>query len=485
MSLYLDHFGLAEPPFRITPHPEFFFDGADRGATLEALVYAILHDEGIVKVSGEIGSGKTMLCRVLMERLPAEVQTVFLANPSYSRAEILSAIAEELGARPPAGQETLAIRDLQAHLIEQYASGRRVVILIDEAHAMPQDALEQVRLLSNLESSRHKLLQIVLFGQPELDAALDASSMRQLKDRITHSFRMRPLSAAEISKYLSFRMRAAGYRGPDAFDADATAAISRASSGLTRRVNVLADKSLLAAFAAGDNSVNLQHARTAIADSEFAPIRKPGDNGRGRRLAIGAALITSGALAGAGLYALLQEKPAPERSAPVPAAAVAPVSEAPRPEPVAIEPKPEPVAPAPRPEPAPAAPPPPLLAEAQERRLLAYATGGNRLLQERIAATREALARTPDSSFSLELFTAENSDPARMERFLLRARDLVPLEGLHVVPVLAGQRYQIRVLYGTYESRDRALEAAQHLPPKYQRAFRIVPQSFQDLRNAV
>lgn len=486
MALYLDHFGLAEPPFRITPHPEFFFDGADRGATLEALVYAILHDEGIVKVSGEIGSGKTMLCRVLMERLPAEVQTVFLANPSYSRAEILSAIAEELGARAPAGQETLAIRDLQAHLIEQYASGRRVVILIDEAHAMPQDALEQVRLLSNLESSRHKLLQIVLFGQPELDSALDASSMRQLKDRITHSFRMRPLLAAEIAKYLSFRMRAAGYRGPDAFDADATAAISRASSGLTRRVNVLADKSLLAAFAAGANSVTLQHARAAIADSEFAPIRPPGKRGRGRLVAAGAALLACGALAGAGLYALLQEKPAPAAMAPAPAAPAAPtapVAEAPKPEPVAVEPKPEPVAA--DPEPVPAVAPVPLLAEAQVQRVVAYATGGNRLLKDRIAATQEALARVPDSSYSLELFTAENSDPARMERFLLRARDLVPLEGLYVVPVLAGRRYQIRVLYGTYENRERALEAAQHLPPKYQRAFQVEPRSFQELRNAV
>ncbi|MGQ0511035.1 MAG: ExeA family protein [Betaproteobacteria bacterium] len=485
MALYLDHFGLAEPPFRITPHPEFFFDGADRGATLEALVYAILHDEGIVKVSGEIGSGKTMLCRVLMERLPAKVQTLFLANPSYSRAEILSAIAEELGARPPAGQDTLAIRDLQMHLIEQYASGRRVVILIDEAHAMPQDALEQVRLLSNLESSHHKLLQIVLFGQPELDAALDASSMRQLKDRITHSFRMRPLLAAEIAKYLSFRMRAAGYRGPDAFDADATAAISRASSGLTRRVNVLADKSLLAAFAAGANSVTLQHARAAIADSEFAPIRKPGDAGRGRRLAIGAALIACGALAGAGLYALLLEQPVPAAMAPAPAAPRAPVAEAPRPEPVAVEPKPEPVAVKPEPEPAPTVATVPLLAEAQVQRLLAYATGGKQLLAERVAASRQALERTPDASYSLELFTAENSDPARMERFLVRARDLVALDELHVVPVLAGRRYQVRVLYGTFESIERAQEAARRLPPKYQRAFQIEPRSFLELRNAV
>src|SRR5258706_9807325 len=132
-----------EPPFRITPHPDFFFDGADRGATLEALQYAILHDEGIVKVSGEIGSGKTTLCRVLMERLPQEVETVFLANPSYSRGEILHAIAEELGRPANDNPASFALRDLQAQLIELYASGKRVVVMIDEAHAMPEDTLEQ------------------------------------------------------------------------------------------------------------------------------------------------------------------------------------------------------------------------------------------------------------------------------------------------------------------------------------------------------
>ena len=214
MALYLDHFGLNEPPFRITPHPDVFFDGADRGATLEGLLYAILHDEGIVKVSGEIGSGKTTLCRVMMERLPAEVETVFLANPSYSRSEILLAIAEELGM--PASNEP-ALRALQEKLLELYAAGKRVVVMIDEAHAMPEDTLEQVRLLSNLESSRHKLLQIVLFGQPELDESLAKASMRQLKDRITHSFRTRPLVGDEVGKYVAFRMRAAGYKGPDVF----------------------------------------------------------------------------------------------------------------------------------------------------------------------------------------------------------------------------------------------------------------------------
>ena len=222
--LYLEHFGLDEPPFRITPHTDFFFDGADRGATLDALLYAILQDEGIVKVSGEVGSGKTMLCRVLMERLPEHVEIVYLANPSLARDEILRAIADDLKVEFSEGRITVALRELEECLIALYAKGRRVVILIDEAHAMPEETLEQVRLLSNLESNRHKLLQIVLFGQTELETVLDKISMRQLKDRITHSFRMRPLSEQEVGTYISFRMRAAGYRGPNVFSGRAVGA---------------------------------------------------------------------------------------------------------------------------------------------------------------------------------------------------------------------------------------------------------------------
>jgi type II secretory pathway predicted ATPase ExeA/transposase-like protein len=279
--MYLEHFGLKEPPFRITPHTDFFFEGADRGATLEALHYAILNDEGIVKVSGEIGSGKTMLCRVLMERLPPEVATVFLANPSFSRGEILHAIAAELGLEFSPQPAVPPLRELQTHLIQLYASGRRVVVLVDEAHAMPEDTLEQVRLLSNLEANRHKLLQLVLFGQPELEQALDKSSMRQLKDRITHSFRMRPLTPEEVVKYVSFRVHAAGYRGPELFSDEAIDAIAHASGGLTRRINVLADKTLLAAFMHNAHTLTLQHARAAIADSEFAPVQRQGDAGTG------------------------------------------------------------------------------------------------------------------------------------------------------------------------------------------------------------
>src|SRR6059036_3891068 len=145
--MYLDHFGLKEPPFRITPDTDFFFQGANRGATLEALLYAITHDEGIVKVSGEVGSGKTMLCRVLMERLPATVETIYLAVPSLTRDEMLAAIAADLDIETAGANTTKLVRSLQERLIEMHARGKQGVALIDEAHAMPLATLEEIRLL--------------------------------------------------------------------------------------------------------------------------------------------------------------------------------------------------------------------------------------------------------------------------------------------------------------------------------------------------
>jgi MSHA biogenesis protein MshM len=268
--MYLEHFGLSEAPFRITPHTDFFFGGANRGATLDALIYAITHDEGIVKVSGEVGSGKTMLCRVLMERLPDKVTTIYLANPSLSRDDILYAIADELNLPIAENARTATVlRSLHTHLIDSFSEGRQVVVLIDEAHAMPVETLEEIRLLSNLESNKHKLLQLVMFGQPELNAVLSRPDMRQLKERITHNFVLEPLIHTDISGYIDFRMRAAGYKGPNLFGAEAIKGISKASLGLTRRVNIIADKALLAAFALGRHEIGPGEVATAINDCDF------------------------------------------------------------------------------------------------------------------------------------------------------------------------------------------------------------------------
>ena len=218
--MYLNHFGLDEPPFRITPHTDFFFAGANRGATLEALLYAITHDEGIVKVSGEVGSGKTMLCRVLMERLPAHVETILLSNPSLSREEILYAIADELdidvGERAPAGAAAHAAGAPDHALRREPARGgadRR------SARHAAGNAGADPPAVQPRDPASSKLLQIVLFGQPELDEHLTLPHMRQLKERITHSFRLEPLLRSDVEAYLDFRMRAAGYRGPNVFAA--------------------------------------------------------------------------------------------------------------------------------------------------------------------------------------------------------------------------------------------------------------------------
>jgi len=464
MALYLEHFGLNEPPFRITPHIDFFFDGADRGATLEALIYAVLHDEGIVKVSGEVGSGKTMLCRVLMERLPPHVATIYLATPSLARDEILHAIADELQLQLSGERTSVALRELQAHLIRLYGEGRRVVILVDEAHVMPEETLEQVRLLSNLESNRHKLLQIVLFGQPELDATLAKSTLRQLRDRITHSFRMRPLAPPEVAKYLSFRMRAAGYRGPDVFAPRAVARLARASDGLTRRINILADKSLLAAFTEGAHAVTARHVRAAVADCEFARVLP-----RSRAGWYATAAVLAGVLTGFGLHWVWSEQLAPQeapmfqpaQAAPAPAAVQV----------IAKEPDPP--------------PPPQYLGPDQEQRIEGYSAGRQKLLAERIAAAREVLERTPDERYSIELFITENSDPARMERFLNRAKDMVPLEELYVIPMAGPGQYRLRVVYGEFANREEAAAAGKRLPPKYRQAFRAAPLSFAELRGQI
>jgi type II secretory pathway predicted ATPase ExeA len=471
LSLYLEHFGLREPPFRITPHTDFFFDGADRGATLDALLYAIQHEEGIVKVVGEVGSGKTLLCRVLIERLPKHVETIYLANPSFTRDEILYAVAEELKIEFSRERATIALRALQDRLIASYAEGRRTVILIDEAHAMPEDTLEQVRLLSNLETSRHKLLQIVLFGQPELDEMLALPSMRQLKDRITHSFRMRPLSPAEAANYLSFRMRAAGYRGPDIFAPGAVALIARAANGLSRRINILADKALLAAFSEAAHAVSTRQVRAAIADSEFAP------RWRARRpVAAFAAFAAAGLLLGIAGTWLLERDPAR------PSAAVTPATAAPTPPP----PPPTQAAAAGAPAVAAVPPAPPaLLQREQLTRLAGYSSGRNPLLRARLEATRARLDAEPDERYSIDLYISDNSDPARLERFLMRARDLVPLDEVFVVPVESGGRYRVWALYGVYPDREAARRAAERLPPKYQQAFRTEPRSFAELRRAL
>jgi len=317
-AMYLEHYGLSEAPFRITADPGYFFSGAERGATLDALLFALRFEEGIVKVTGEVGAGKTMLLRMLLERLPPEALPVWLANPSLTPEQLLQAIARQIGALQEGPADDRLLDAIEQRLIQLYSEGRRVIVLVDEAHAMPPASLEQVRLLSNLETPRHKLLQIVLFGQPELDALLAGVAQRPLRDRITHHFRLAPLSSAETRAYLLHRLQAAGHRGRPPLSVRAMNAIGRSAAGLTRRINILADKTLLAGFAAGKHDIGLREVRLAARDAGLPdplPVR------RAAALAILATLA-----AGALLYGLPAQMrgstPAPDT--PVPAAATTP-----------------------------------------------------------------------------------------------------------------------------------------------------------------
>lgn len=268
--MYYDYFGLKQPPFRITPDTSLFYPGGDRGAVLDALIYAILNGEGMVKVVGEVGSGKTMLCRMLEKELPEKVEVVYLANPSLSPENILHAIAFELKLAVQADTSRLQVMyNLQEYLLKRHAENRQVVVFVEEAQAMPIATLEEIRLLSNLETEQSKLLQIVMFGQPELDELISRPEIRQLKERITYSFQLNPFVSEHIRDYVNTRLRASGYRAGEIFDKAAIRKIERYSRGLLRRVNILADKSLLAAYAGNTNLVTAMHVEQAARDSEF------------------------------------------------------------------------------------------------------------------------------------------------------------------------------------------------------------------------
>lgn len=268
--MYEDYFGLERPPFKITPDTSLFYEGGKRGDILAALVYAIHRGEGIIKVVGEVGSGKTMLCRMLQLKLPDTVEIVYIANPSVSSDDILFVIAHELSIPESKGASKHEVMHLlQDYLLQRHMENKQVVLFVEEAQGMPLDTLEEIRLLSNLETDENKLLQIILFGQPELDQNLSVKSIRQLRERITHSFDLEPLTQDEIHNYLNFRMREVGYTGPELINPTVARKIEQYSEGLLRRINIIADKILLSAFAEGTHNLKSKHVTAAVNDSAF------------------------------------------------------------------------------------------------------------------------------------------------------------------------------------------------------------------------
>lgn len=460
--MYLEYFGLKEQPFKITPVTEFFFSGADRKDILDALIYSISDVEGITMVSGEVGSGKTMLCRILLERLPRNIEPIYLANPSLSREEMLYAIADGLGLNIENGRVGVIMQNIQSKLEQKASEGKRVVVLVDEAHAMPVDTLEELRLLYNLQVGNFKLLQIVLFGQPELNTKLNQPNMRQLKDRIVHHFNMHPLTRHILQNYLMFRMRAAGYHGPDIFSAGAIRLLANASSGLMRRANVLADKSLLAAFIENSHEVRSRHVRAAMRDSEIEPLPA---RFKYKPLWAGAAVAALLLLASGIWWLLAKPQSSPPRLAnqTVPAAtqADAPGNSssltAPADTPKVSATPTQPASVASGDVTAPLAPSKPAQTEAS-------------LFEQRLDAGKQLLAGH-QAVASIQLFHYEQVPAARLETFLQRADSLGKLAEIYLIPAKFGDKNGLRVLYGSYSSAEEARNAIQYLPPRYLKAF--------------
>lgn len=272
---YLQHFGLQEAPFGITPDTAFVFAAHAHQEALNTLLVALNSGEGFVKIVGEVGTGKTLLCRRLLRNLQGadDCLTAYLPNPGISPEELLRTLASELNLPPPEnGLPASLIRRLNEGLLAFAQQGKRVVVCLDEAQAIPQESLETLRLLSNLETEKSKLLQIVLFGQPELDRNLEDPGIRQLKQRISFHYRLGALSHREVDFYLAHRLRVAGSLAETPFTRRSVRALFRASGGIPRLINILANKSLMAVFGEGGRTVSVSHVRAAARDTEGARV---------------------------------------------------------------------------------------------------------------------------------------------------------------------------------------------------------------------
>jgi len=267
--LYLKHFGLNELPFSITPDTSFYFGSRSYQEGLNTLLFAILSGEGFIKITGEVGTGKTLLCRKLMSSLDSSFKVAYVPNPYLEPQSLLMVLADELGITLPAEVTQHALLNALTHALLDFArNGIKVVVCLDEVQAMPIETLEALRLLSNLETEKRKLLQVVIFGQPELEDKLNHASIRQLKQRITFEYQLDRLSRDEMQYYLSHRLVIAGYQGSRMFSGAAMTLMYLKSEGVPRLVNILAHKALLATYGKGKYQVGFREVLAAAADTK-------------------------------------------------------------------------------------------------------------------------------------------------------------------------------------------------------------------------
>lgn len=278
--MYNDYFHFTEPPFSIAPDPQFIYMSARHQEGLAHLLYGIAQGGGFVVLTGEVGTGKTTLCRCLLQQLPGDIDIALILNPKLNAVELLAAICDEL--RVGYEQQPLSLKHLvdvlNRHLLKVHGEGRRTVVLIDEAQNLSLEVLEQIRLLTNLETSKTKLLQIILVGQPELRELLGRQELRQLNQRITARYHLLPLSRAESETYIRHRLSvASGY--PDLFSPGALSKIYQLSAGIPRLINIICERALLGAFA-----LNSQTVTQAIAAKAAREALAPASPARARRM---------------------------------------------------------------------------------------------------------------------------------------------------------------------------------------------------------
>jgi len=273
--MYEAHFGLRELPFGITPDTSFFFGSPRSQEALNTLLVAAKNGEGFIKITGEVGTGKTLLCRKFMATLGEDFITAWIPNPYLEPRTLMLALADELGLtlEREVDQHQL-LKAITQHLMLLAGQDKRVLLCIDEAQALPLETMEALRLLTNLETEKRKLLQIVLFGQPELNRKLEQESIRQLAQRITFHYHLGPLGRDDLDFYIAHRLRVAGYGGARLFSQAAIARLYRASGGIPRLVNILAHKALMLCYGQGRQQVTAAHVAGAARDT-LAAKRRP------------------------------------------------------------------------------------------------------------------------------------------------------------------------------------------------------------------
>ena len=265
--MYNDFYGFREAPFNITPDPRFLFFSDRHREAYNHILFGLRERKGFIQITGEVGAGKTTVCRALLEDLGPRYRTALILNPCLTGDQLLRTILIELGLEPSDDRVT-ALQRLNQYLLDQLAEGNDVVLLIDEAQDLSHDLLEQIRLLSNLETDQRKLLQIVLLGQPELREKLDDPRLRQLRQRITVRYHLAPLSRQEVESYIQHRLQVVGANGRPSFNRWALASIYRYSGGVPRLVNAVCDKALLCGYVEGDDHLTRRHVRRAIRELE-------------------------------------------------------------------------------------------------------------------------------------------------------------------------------------------------------------------------